>query len=372
MRQYQILKQSLQRELDVQPSPETEHLYSDLKKRKPVALSVQQNNLAQTTTLRSGTETPVAVLPFDNRSGELGDTPLSEGITQGVVTALSRFRSLLVVGQNATRGFLEAKADILDIGGKLQVDYLLDGSVMRSGSRMKVTVELIQCATARTIWADQITGEIGDIVEVEDHIASRIAARLSPRILMAEISRASQMPQAGTNPHHNVMRAIPLIYRMDRESFSEADHLLKSAIDSDPMYGAAYAWRGFWQLVNIGQQWAQDVAASIEEIDWLTRVAIELDPEDAAGFALRGHVESFIHHDFQQALYYFERALALNANMPTPGLSAPSPTATLVIQKRLCAVSNVSASWRPLTLTHSILIRRFVLPTPSTATMKER
>ena len=317
VRQYQILKKSLQRELDVAPSPETEHLYSDLKSRKPVVLLPgRHDSSGAVAAFRSGTETPIAVLPFDNRSGEPSDASLCEGITQGIVSALSRFRSLLIVGQNATRSFLEQKADILDIGSKLQVDYLLDGSVMRSGPRIKVTVELIQCATARTVWADQFTGDVDDVVEVEDQIAAKIAARMSPRVMMAEISRASQMPADDASPHHNVMRAIPLIYRMDKEAFSKADHLLKRAIDSDPMYGSAYAWRGFWQLVNIGQQWADDVPVAVEEIEWLTRVATELDPEDAVAFALRGHVESFINHNFQQALYCFERALALNPNLP--------------------------------------------------------
>ncbi len=217
VRQYQILKESLQRELDVAPSPETEHLYSDLKNRKPVIVPGRYDSTAVVAALRSGTETPIAVLPFDNRSKGPADASLCEGITQGIVSALSRFRSLLIVGQNATRSFLEQKADILDIGSKLQVDYLLDGSVMRSGPRIKVTVELIQCATARTIWADQVTGDVNDVVEVEDQVATKIAARMSPRVMMAEISRASQMPPDDASPHHNVMRAIPLIYRMDKE-----------------------------------------------------------------------------------------------------------------------------------------------------------
>ncbi|MCG8449921.1 MAG: hypothetical protein MI725_10120 [Pirellulales bacterium] len=316
VRQYQILKTSLQRELDVTPSPETEHLYSDLKSRKPLDLSGQHRGFTPVSVGRGGTETPIAVLPFDNRSGQPADAPLCDGITQGIVTALTRFRSLLIVGQHATQVFLEQRADILEIGRKLQVDYLLDGSVLRSGQRIKVTVELIQCATARTIWADQYKGSVHDAVEVEDYIASRIAARLSPRILMAEISRAAHMPPDDTSPHLAVMRAIPLIYRMDRDAFGEADQLLKTAIDNDPMYGSAYAWRGFWQLINIGQQWADDVPVAIEEIEWLTRVATELDPEDAVAFALRGHVESFINHNFQQALACFERALALNPNLP--------------------------------------------------------
>ena len=316
LRQFQVLRDNLKAEHGVAPSPESEALFKGLMDRgtgtteltpKPTFLQVGLSGKLF--------EVPIAVLPFDNKNTTDDADNFGESITQGIVTALSRFRWLMVIGQNATRGLIRDRADVLEISRRLEVDYILDGSVWRDGDQVRITVELIQCATARTIWADHFNGQLHDLFEAQDRVAAEIAGRLDPQILLAETAQAWRRPLDDTDAKAHVMRAIPLIYRMSPESVGEANKLLKTAIAIEPNYASAYSWRAFWQLINIGQQWAKDMPAAMEEIDWLTRVAIERDPEDALALALRGHVEAFIHHNYEQAQYCFDRALRLNPNL---------------------------------------------------------
>jgi len=260
-------------------------------------------------------DTPVAVLPFSDHSLVARSDHLSESIAQEIVTALSRFRWLKIIGLSATKTLAREGTDALEIGRCLEADYLLTGSTRCWGSQIRIAAELIQRATARTVWADQSSCELASLPEAQCRIAALIAARLERQIRAAETTLAWRTPLDAADARTCVMRAIPLIFDMSKETFGQANTLLQTAIERDPVCASAYAWRAFWQLINIGQQWAKDTNCAVEEIGWLTRVAIERDPEDAYAVALRAHVEAFIHHDYEQALECFDRALKLNPSL---------------------------------------------------------
>jgi len=315
LRQYQLARDALRRELDVAPSPETEALFKELKDRKPrVRAGPEAPKIMHASSMSSATDVRVVVLPFHNKQNDADGDPFTANIGQAIEIALSRFRWIFVIGHGASSDIARHRADIADVGRVLAADYVLDGRVQYSGHRMRVAVELIQGATARTIWADQYISEIHDVFEAEERLAAQIAARLDPEILLAETMRASQSLPDASSPRALVMRAVPLIYKMSPQSVREADELLTTATHLDPKNGLAYTWHTFCQLIRIGQQWVKDPQLANEEINWLSRAAIELHPEDSVALALRGHIEAFIFHNYNQALFYFERALKLNPN----------------------------------------------------------
>jgi tetratricopeptide (TPR) repeat protein len=133
---------------------------------------------------------------------------------------------------------------------------------------------------------------------------------------MAEVAKAWQKPPEGLDAHDYVMRAIPLMFQMSRDSLHEAEQLLRAADGGQPRSSRTQALRAFAALLRIGQQWVRDPGVAVEEIDWLTRSAVEYSPTDAIALALRGHVESFIFHRFDSALNSFERALQSNPSEP--------------------------------------------------------
>jgi DNA-binding SARP family transcriptional activator/TolB-like protein len=315
LRQYQLARDVLKRELDVTPSPETEALFRELKEQKPqIRAGPRAPAIVRPSMISNTRDVRVVVLPFYNRQGDSEQDSFTANISQAIEIALSRFRWIFVVGHTSSKELARHKADVADIGRNLSADYVLSGSIQYAGQRMKVAVELVQSATARTVWADQYIGVIHDIFEAEDRLAAQIAARLDPELLLAEVTLVSQSPPDESNPRGLVMRAVPLIYKMSPQSVGEADELLKAATRLDPKNGLAYTWRTFCQLIRIGQQWVKDTPLALEEINWLSRAAIELHPEDAVALALRGHIEAFIFHNYNQAIFCFDRALKLNPN----------------------------------------------------------
>jgi tetratricopeptide (TPR) repeat protein len=133
---------------------------------------------------------------------------------------------------------------------------------------------------------------------------------------MAEVAKAWQKPPDGLDAHDYVMRAIPLMFQMSKQSLREAEQLLRAADQAQPRSSRTQALRAFAALLRIGQQWVSDPGAAVEEIDWLTRSAIEYSPADPIALSLRGHVESFVFHRFESAVHCFERALQSNPSEP--------------------------------------------------------
>ena len=315
VRQYRTLAAILDEELKVEPSAETKALFEVIQNQEAQPARPRHDQVATTFGPRLHfVEASLAVLPFEDMSGEAKTDPFIESITHDVVSALTRFRWLAVVGPQATRIFLRQRADLLEIGRALQVEYLLDGNVLRRGSRARIAVQLISCSTAETIWADYVMCDVDDIFTSLDHVAALVAGRMESQIRFVETNIAQGRSAEDLEPRKSAMRAIPLIYKMTPASLQEAERVLANAIENEPNWTPAYTWRAFWQLVPFGQIWADDLRMELERIDWSTRVAVEQDPYDIYALALRGHAEAFVFHRFDRALEHFDRCLSLNPN----------------------------------------------------------
>ncbi len=258
----------------------------------------------------------VGVMPLQLVGTTEEGSHLAPGLAEEITTALARFRWMFVVASNSLARFAADTRDETAIRRAFGIDFLLDGSIQRMRNRLRITVRLLDLrAGNQVVWARRFDRQSNDLLSLQDEIASEVVAQIDPEILLIEARRsASRMPVDAT-AYDLMLRAIPLIGRMEREPFMEAGEYLSHAIELEPDYAAAYAWYAYWHIFQVGQGWADDPHAMMEEAGELAERAIVLDPFDARGLTIAGHVRAFLHHRLREAAALHERALSLNPNL---------------------------------------------------------
>jgi TolB-like protein/class 3 adenylate cyclase len=180
----------------------------------------------------------IAVLPFQNMSGDPEQEYFSDGMVEDIITALSRFKSLFVIARNSSFTYKGKAVDIKQVGRELGVRYVLEGSVRRSGNRVRVTAQLIEAATDRHIWADRFDSPLDDVFELQDRLTTTVVGLIAPQIEEAEIARARQKPTESLDSYDLYLRGLAHHYKRE---WVEARELFKKAIELDPEFAAAYA-----------------------------------------------------------------------------------------------------------------------------------
>jgi class 3 adenylate cyclase/TolB-like protein/Flp pilus assembly protein TadD len=258
----------------------------------------------------------VAVEPFLAISGSQDETYLALAMSESLTLALSRFNWLTVKEDRASALITPVLGGPANETFVADGDYVVAGRLLRMQGSLRLLAKLREHPGGRIIWTSGTDLRAGHSFKRLDELAAVLAARLDRQILMAEVARAWQKPPDGLDAHDYVMRAVPLLFQMSKESLRQADQLLRAAEGGQPRSSRNQALRAFGTLLRIGQQWAGDPQAAVDEIDWLTRSAIEYGPTDPVALALRGHVESFVFHRFDSALDCFARALQSNPSEP--------------------------------------------------------
>ena len=265
----------------------------------------------------------IAVLPFRTISGTDDEAYYGEGITDEIITGLSRNKSLYVIARNSTWRYRDREKDLRQIASELDVRYVLDGSVQRQGTRLRINAELIDIAGNIPIWAQRYEGSTDDLFEFQDRIAGSILSSIEPRVRAVETARLGDRPTESLDAYHCVLRAISLLYTFTLENYREAGELLERAIALDPSYAQAYAYLGWWLNFWTGEGWSKDPDADMARALLVSQRAIELDHDDPFALAVAGHILSFFGRNPEDALDLFEEALALNQNSAFAwGLSA--------------------------------------------------
>lgn len=318
LRQFQIATETLKRVLDAKPGPATVTLYERIKGDR---LTGESGGPAA-----PGTEDPmqgddahavqlsVAVLPFRNIGGDPTQDYLGDGLADEIVDGLSRFRWLSVIASGSTGMYRGVDADPRDVGRRLNVRYAVEGAVRRSAERVRIAVRLVDCDDGRTVWSDMRVASFAEVFELENEIVREIVGQLDPKLLQAEIDRARRRPPENRNAYDNVLRAVPLLYQANGESFRMAGEFLRRALVLDPEYARAHAWMAFMHVFEIGEGWAKDKQAAIEGAERHARMAVECDPDDAMALSFAGHVEVFVHRNYEAAERLHNRSLAINPN----------------------------------------------------------
>jgi adenylate cyclase len=265
----------------------------------------------------------LAVLPFRTISGTDDDSYYGEGITDAIITGLSRNRSLYVIARNSTLRYRAGGKDLRQIASELDVRYLLDGSVQRQGTRLRINTELTDIVGNVSIWAQRYEGSTNDLFEFQDRIASSILSSIEPRVRAVETARVGDRPTESLDAFHCVLRAMSLLYIFTSESSEEAGELLERAIVLDPSYAQAHAHLAWWLNFRIGEGRSRDFDADKARALIVSQRAIELDHDDPFALAVAGHVLAFMGNSPEEALDLFDHALALNQNSAFAwGLSA--------------------------------------------------
>jgi adenylate cyclase len=258
----------------------------------------------------------IAVLPFQNMSGDPEQEYFADGIVEDIITALSRFKSLFVIARNSSFTYKGKNVDVKQVGRELGVRYVLEGSVRKSGGRVRITGQLVDATTGAHIWADRFDREIADIFALQDEVTQSVVAAVEPNLRSAEIARKINVPTQNLNAYDLYLRAL-----VSRGSFGDtkegavaSEALLRRAIELDPHYSDAWALLAdvlAMQMIlrlRVGPQ-------AIAELRETVATAIRLGPENGFAHAMSVFLAIFGRPaDLDQAVQSAKRALALHPN----------------------------------------------------------
>ena len=255
----------------------------------------------------------IAVLPFANMSGDPEQEYFSDGITEDIITELSRFRSLFVIARNSSFTYKGRAAKVQDIGRRLGVQYVVEGSVRRAGERVRVTTQLIETASGNHVWAERFDRNIRDIFAVQDEITRTVAATIGGRVEAEGRQRAERAHPNSLKAYDYVLRAQAFYNQVSKQAHSEALPLLERAIEIDPRNARAHMLLGAIHDMEYWTGWTADSSHSLKLALRHGRTAVLLDDTDSLAHAHLG--EALLHYlRHSEAESHFERALALNPN----------------------------------------------------------
>ena len=186
----------------------------------------------------------IAVLPFQNMSGDPEQEYFADGMVEEIITALSRIRWLFVIARNSSFTYKGQAVDVKQVGRELGVRYVLEGSVRKGGNRVRITAQLIEAETGAHLWADRFDGALEDVFDLQDQVATSVAGVIEPALQAAETARAAARPTAELGAYELYLRALATYFPITRDRVLEALGLLEQAIAIDPRYGPALVLGG--------------------------------------------------------------------------------------------------------------------------------
>lgn len=255
----------------------------------------------------------VAVLPFANMSGDAEQEFFVDGLTEDIITELSRRHELFVISRNSTFVYRGQSVNLREVAQKLGAQYLVEGSVRRSGNRLRITVQLIDTVNDSHIWAEKYDRMLDDIFEIQDELTSAIVATLPGRLEAAQNDMLKRKLPSNLAAYELVLVAKVLHHRSTREDIAEAHKLISRAIELDPEYAHAHAWRACILGQMWSYSWCEDRDATMKEIQIELDQALALDDNDADIHRILAAV--FItQNNLTKARYHQERAISLNPN----------------------------------------------------------
>src|SRR6185312_13110648 len=255
----------------------------------------------------------IAVLPLANMSGDPEQEFFADGLTEDIITELSRFHDLLVISRNSTFVYKGKAVKVQDVAREFAVDYVLEGSVRKAGGRVRVTVQLIDADTDRHIWAERYDRELEDIFAIQDEMTRAIVATLPGRVEAATHDRAKRKPTDNMAAYECVLAAKLLHHRSNRDDNAQAQHLLDRALALDPNYAHAHAWKACVLGQTWVYNWCADRESTFGQVARELEITLALDDNDSDVHRILAAL-NLNRDDHDKAAYHQERALALNPN----------------------------------------------------------
>jgi TolB-like protein/class 3 adenylate cyclase len=254
----------------------------------------------------------IAVLPFANLSGDPEQDYFADGMVEEIITALSRIRWLFVIARNSSFTYKGRAVDVKQVGRELGVRYVLEGSVRKAGTQVRITGQLIDTLTGTHLWAGRFDGSLEDVFDLQDKVAVSVAGVIEPTLQAAEMRRSAARPTTDLTAYDLYLRALAVIFPITKERTLEALGLLEQALAINRHYGPALSWAAMCHMRLAQDGWAEEPETSRRKSIDLARQALEVGENDPAILAYAGAVLARFGEDIGAMIGLVDRALALN------------------------------------------------------------
>ena len=288
---------------------------------KPVRVyRVRENETGRTAGVRLSEPLPlpekpsIAVLPFENMSGDPEQEYFADGVAEDIITGLSRVRWFFVIARNSSFTYKGKAVDVRRIGRELGVQYVLEGSVRRAASRVRITAQLIDATTGKHVWAERYDREIEDIFALQDEITETIVAAIEPELSAVERERARRKPPESLDAWDLYQRGLWHMYRFTKDDNAEAQHLFRRSLEIDPNFASTYAHLAYACHIAAIMDFSDDPPESLNEALEAGRQAVALDDKEAMAHAVLGRVYA-MRREHDLAVEEAETAIELNQSM---------------------------------------------------------
>jgi TolB-like protein/Flp pilus assembly protein TadD len=319
LHQYQVCAGILRDELGIEPDAETKALYIAISKERMKS----QNQLDATgeavtaqSSVQSSLDKPsIAILPFENLSGDADQEYIADGMTEDITTSLSRFRSLFVIARSSTFAYKGKFPDVREVACDLGVRYVLEGSVRNAGNRVRISAQLIDATSGNHLWANYFDGNLDDVFDLQDQITEQIVVAVEPEIHTHERERAGRKPPDSLGAWELMQRGLSHFYRVNKTDRAEAIRIFKKVVALNPEFAAAHAHLAYALSASGMLGYAEDMAQGVAAVRAAAEKAVSLDPNEPMGhYALgRAHI---VAGEIEMAIGEMQNAISINPNFP--------------------------------------------------------
>jgi adenylate cyclase len=256
----------------------------------------------------------IAVLPFENMSGDPEQEYFADGMVEEIITALSRFKWLFVIARNSSFTFKGKAVDIKEVGRRLGVRYVLEGSVRKTTGKVRITGQLIDAITGAHIWADRFERDLTDVFALQDEVTVAVVSAIQPKLFQTEIAMVTRRRPENLTAYDFFLRAMQQFYLTTREGVAEAIRLAHRALELDPRFGLVAALAGASHMRNVIWGYAADPQLDRKEAVRLLRLALSIDDGDPDTLACASVTSAYMVGDSESVIEMADRAVALNPN----------------------------------------------------------
>ena len=257
----------------------------------------------------------IAVLPFQNMSGDPEQEYFADGMVEDIITALSRFKSLFVIARNSSFTYKGRAVDVKQVGHELGVRYVLEGSVRKAANRVRITGQLIDAGTGNHLWADRFDASLDDIFDLQDRVTASVVGAIAPTLELAETERAHRKPTESLVAYDFFLRGLAYLNNLTKDSNNEALEQFYRAIELDPAFASPYGMAARCYTLRVANNWINDFRQEAEETKRLAQRAADLGQNDAVALCFGGFALARVCGDLYGGAAYIERAIALNPNL---------------------------------------------------------
>ncbi len=257
----------------------------------------------------------IAILPFTNLSSDPEQDYFADGMVEDIITALSHFKALFVIARNSSFTYKGRAVDVKQIGRELGVRYVLEGSVRKAASRVRITGQLVDTATGAHLWAEKFDGALENVFDLQDTVTESVVGAIAPAVEKAEIDRARRRSTESLDAYTLYLRGLARFYQFAKQANDDALRLFNSAIELDPDFASAYGRATSCYVYAKANSWISVTSNEIAEVTRLAQRAVGLGKDDASALATGGYALVYVVGDLGVGAALIDRALVLNSNL---------------------------------------------------------